>query len=47
MAFTIINGLMLGIEHTTGDEEDEFEYVIVVNILIFSIAWVKWKDGYE
>lgn len=47
MGFTLINGLMFGIEHITGEDEDVFDYIIEVNFLIFRAAWMKLKDGYE
>ena len=39
----LINGLVLGIEHIPGEEEDDFHYVIGVHFLCFRLAFYKSK----
>lgn len=37
----LINGLSLGIEHVSPDEEEEFSYIIVVHLLVFRFCFIK------
>lgn len=43
ITFDIVNGLCLGLEHISGDEEDDISYMIVVNALLFRICLIKYK----
>lgn len=40
----LINGLQLGIEHVSGDEEDEYEGLIALNIFFFRFVIMKMKE---
>ena len=39
----LINGLQFGIEHISGDEEDEYVGAVVVNIAILRFVFMKMK----
>jgi hypothetical protein len=39
--FEWLNGLTLGIEHMSGDEDDFFEWAIVVHVAVFRITYAK------
>jgi hypothetical protein len=39
----LINGLVFGVEHIAGDEEDDFSYVIGIHFLCFRLAFYKDK----
>ena len=46
--FSLINGLSLGLEHISQDEEEDDEYyvadwVVVVSLLLFRIANIRLK----
>jgi hypothetical protein len=34
-AFDFVNGMTLGLEHISGDEEDNIVWMIVVHLLVF------------
>jgi hypothetical protein len=40
----LINGCQLGIEHVSGDEEDEYEGLIALNIFFFRFVFMKMKE---
>lgn len=39
-----INGLQFGVEHFSGEEEDEYTYAIVVNVSVLRIVLMKMKQ---
>lgn len=39
----IVNGLMFGIGHLGGDDDDDYEYMIVICFAMFQIAFTKLK----
>lgn len=43
IGFDFINGIMVGIEHISGDEEDDFHWLISVNVFIFTIVFMNVK----
>lgn len=40
----LINGLQLGVEHISGEEEDEYTYAIVVNFTLLRLVFMKMKQ---
>ena len=40
----LINGLQVGVEHISGEEDDEYTYAIVVNLSIFRLVFMKMKQ---
>ena len=44
IAFGLVNGMVLGIEHMSGDEDDDEQYLIVIHLLIFRITMIKYKE---
>jgi len=41
----LINGLKLGVEHINGEGiDDEVEWMIAIDIFIFRIAILRYKD---
>ena len=40
----LINGIQVGIEHVSGDDEDEYEGLICLNILMFRFIFMKMKE---
>jgi hypothetical protein len=40
-----INGLQLGVEHMTGDEEDEYHYAIILNVTFLRFVFMKMKEN--
>jgi len=41
----LINGLKLGVEHINADDiDDEVEWMIAIDIFIFRIAILRYKD---
>lgn len=40
----LINGLQLGLEHVSGDEEDEYEGLIALNLFFFRFVFMKMKE---
>jgi hypothetical protein len=43
IAFEFITGLTLGAEHDTGDEEDEYNWVVAFHLGIFRIMIINFK----
>jgi hypothetical protein len=43
IAFEFITGLALGVEHDTGDEEDEYNWVVAFHLGIFRIMIINFK----
>jgi hypothetical protein len=41
----LVNGLQFGIEHISGEDEDEYHYAIVVNIAFFRLVFMKMLQG--
>lgn len=41
--FELINGVKIGIEHVTGDEEDDFHFGIVLDFLILRLVILSMK----
>lgn len=39
-----INGLQLGVEHISGEEDDEYQYAIVLNIAFLRLVFMKIKQ---
>lgn len=45
ITFDIINGMCLGLEHISGDEEEgEVAYIIGISLLIFRVCLIKFKE---
>lgn len=40
----LVNGLQFGVEHISGEEDDEYHYAIVVNLSIFRLVFMKMKE---
>lgn len=40
----LINGLQLGVEHISGEEDDEYTYAIVVNFTLLRLVFMKMKQ---
>jgi hypothetical protein len=40
----LINGCQLGIEHVSGDDDDDYEGLIALNLLIFRFVIMKMKE---
>ena len=40
----LVNGLQFGVEHISGEEDDEYHYAIVVNISILRLVFMKMKQ---
>jgi hypothetical protein len=40
----LVNGLQFGVEHISGEEDDEYHYAIVVNISFFRFVFMKMKE---
>ena len=40
----MINGIQLGIEHVTGDDDEDYENLIALNILCFRFIFMKMKE---
>jgi hypothetical protein len=40
----IINGIQLGIEHVTGDDDEDYENLIALNIFCFRFIFMKMKE---
>ena len=40
----LINGLQFGVEHITGEEDDEYHYAIVLNLSLFRLVFMKMKE---
>ena len=39
----LINGVVFGVEHIAGEEDDDFSYVIGIHFLCFRLACYKNK----
>lgn len=39
----LINGLQLGVEHISGEEDDEYHWAIVLNVLILRFVFMNMK----
>jgi hypothetical protein len=40
----LVNGLQVGMEHIAGDDEDEFHYVVLLNLVILRFVFMKMKQ---
>jgi hypothetical protein len=40
----LVNGLQVGMEHIAGDEEDEYRYVVLLNLVILRFVFMKMKQ---
>jgi hypothetical protein len=40
----LINGLQCGVEHISGEEDDDYHYAIVLNIAILRFVFMKMKQ---
>ena len=47
VSLSLFNGMAVGIEHMSGDEEDDEKYLIVIHLLCFRIVMTKYKDGVQ
>ena len=41
----LINGLQFGVEHVSGEEDDEYHYAIVINLSIFRLVFMKMLNS--
>jgi hypothetical protein len=39
----LLNGIVFGVEHLTGEDEDEFEWVVVIHLSFFRLVFLKLK----
>jgi hypothetical protein len=37
-----ISGLVFGIEHISGDEEDDFQFLIGIHLGVIRLTWFKF-----
>lgn len=44
LEFSFITGLMFGIEHVSGDEDDDFYWAIALNLGILCIALISFRE---
>ena len=42
--FELINGLKVGIEHVTFDDDDGVDWVVVLDLLIFRFCFLRYSD---
>jgi len=40
----LVNGLQFGVEHISGEEDDEYRYAVVINFSIFRLVFMKMKE---
>jgi hypothetical protein len=40
----LVNGLQFGVEHISGEEDDDYHYAIVVNLSFFRFVFMKMKE---
>jgi hypothetical protein len=40
----LINGLQFGVEHISGEEDDEYTYAIELNVAILRFVFMKMKQ---
>jgi hypothetical protein len=40
----LVNGLQFGVEHISGEEDDEYHYAVVINFSIFRLVFMKMKE---
>jgi hypothetical protein len=40
----LINGLQFGVEHISGEEDEEYHYAIVVNLALLRFVFMKMKQ---
>lgn len=40
----LVNGLQFGVEHISGEEDDEYHYAIVINFSIIRLVFMKMKQ---
>lgn len=40
----LVNGLQFGVEHISGEEDDEYHYAIVLNIAVLRFVFMKMKQ---
>jgi len=43
VSLDFMNGLMFGIGHIDGDEEDDFHYMIVISFAFLQLTFIKYK----
>ena len=43
VSLSFMNGLMFGIGHITGDEDDDFHYLIVVSFAFLQLTFANYK----
>ena len=43
ISLDFINGLVLGLEHIVGEEEDDVHWMILVNLLLVRFCFMKFK----
>lgn len=41
----LVNGLQFGVEHISGEEDDEYHYAIVVNLAVLRFVFMKMKQN--
>lgn len=44
LVFELINGMKLGIEHVSGDEDDDWNYAIVIDFLLFRLGFFSNRE---
>lgn len=40
----LISGLVFGLEHVTGDDDDFFHWAVPIHLGVFRIIFIKLKD---
>jgi hypothetical protein len=43
ISFDFVSGLVFGLEHVAGDDEDDYEYMIAAHLLLIRIVLLKNK----
>ena len=43
VSLTFMNGLMFGVGHIGGDEEDAYHYVVIVSFAFMQLSFTKYK----
>jgi hypothetical protein len=39
-----VNGLQFGVEHISGEEDDEYHYAVVLNFTVLRLVFMKMKQ---
>ena len=45
ISFEIISGLTVGMEHDSGNDEDEYNWLVAIHLGIFRILFISFKQA--